>query len=236
MSAGGMVEVAVDGGRMPAYLSGAEGRRPGIVILHEIFGVNVAMRAEADELAAEGYVVSVPDLFHRLAPGTALAYTPEDRPTALALWQQLDAQLDQALADVAAAVEQLAASPACDGTVRLVGFCLGGKLALLAAARGVGDAASAFYPVQMHLHRQAFATIDCPVQVQLGDADTHIPREVVDLLAEEVARLDDGEMVIHPGAEHAFYNRFRPVGYAAAAAAEARQRLLGFLARAGGAR
>lgn len=231
MSEAQMIRIPVDGGEMGAYLAGLEGKRPGIVILHEIFGVNMAMRAEADELAAEGYVVCVPDLFHRNAPGTALSYEPEDRPTALALWEQLDADTEGALNDIARAVEYLAASGHCDSTVGLVGFCLGGKLALLAAARGISDAAVSFYPVQMQKHREALGKIACPVQVQLGDADTHIPTDVVDTLAADIKSLSDGEMIVHKGAGHAFYNRFRTVGYDEAAAADARAKMLDFLAR-----
>jgi carboxymethylenebutenolidase len=223
--------IPVDDGTMEGYLAGAEGRRPAVLVLQEIFGVNVAMRAVVDELAADGYLACAPDLFHRLEPHVALSYQPEDRPKALALWERFDQDLDQAVRDIRQAVAHMASHRNGDGRVGLVGFCLGGKLALLTLAAGSGDAAVSFYPVQMQKHRAAIGRIGRPVQVQLGSADGHIPPEVVEAIEADVAELPGGETIVHAGADHGFYNRFRSSGYSPEAAAAARARMSAFLGR-----
>jgi carboxymethylenebutenolidase len=223
------ISIPIGDAVMGSYLAGVEGLRPGIVILHEIFGANVAMRAEADQLAAEGFIVSVPDLFHRIAPGTALTYEDRDRPTALALWEQLDRDPDQVLDDISVAVDHLAAHPACDGNVVVVGFCLGGKLALLLGAKRPLTGIVSFYPVQMQVHRAAMQAIRCPVQVQLGETDTHVPGDVIDVIREDIAHGEQGEVIVHEGAGHGFYNPVRTIGFHAAAAADARRDMLTFI-------
>lgn len=223
------VTIDVDGEEVRAYLAGTSGRRPAIVILHEIFGANEAMRRESEMLAAAGYLVCVPDLYHRVAPGTELLYSDDERDLALDLWKRLDADLEGSIVTIARVVDHVRAHPNCDGRVALIGFCLGGKLALLAAARNISNAAVAFYPVQMHLHRRALEQSPVPVQVQLGDADTHIPPEVVEALESTIDALAESELVVHPGAGHGFYNPVRTIGFDAPAAAAARERMLNFL-------
>jgi len=72
------------------YLSGVSERPlPGIVLLHEIFGVNHAMEIAADGFARAGFVVAAPDLYHAFAPGTALSYQAVDRPRAVKLKSKL---------------------------------------------------------------------------------------------------------------------------------------------------
>ena len=224
-----MLEIPVRGGRMGGYLAGATGRRPGILVLQEIFGVNIAMRSVADTLAAAGYLVFAPDLFHRLETGVALSYEPEDRPKALALWERYDADLTGALADIAAAIDVVRLHQNCNGRVGLVGFCLGGKLALLAASDGGAQAAVAYYPVQMQRHRAEVRRIECPIQVQLGSDDSHVPPEVMSQLAADVALTPQGQLVVHEGAGHGFYNSYRAVGYHPAAAAAAHAGMMQFL-------
>lgn len=75
------------GNRYSGYLAVPEAKKgPGIVLCHEIFGINAAMRAKADFLAEEGYTVLVPDLFWRTAPNIELGYTPEDFEKAFQLY------------------------------------------------------------------------------------------------------------------------------------------------------
>jgi dienelactone hydrolase family protein len=98
------------------------------------------MRAIADWYAARGFVVVCSDLFWRQAPGIQLTdRTQEEWQRALQLYQGFDGA--KAVADSAAAVTFLGAHPACTGKVGAIGFCLGGKLAYLLAARHDGAAA-----------------------------------------------------------------------------------------------
>src|ERR1700710_85860 len=135
---------AGDGGSFKAYLAVPEGGSgPGIVLLQEIFGVHQYMRAVADSYAEEGYVVLAPDLFWRLEPGVELTEAQFDR--AFQLYGKFD--VPKAVEDIAATVKALRALPECTGRIAALGFCLGGKLAYLAAAHAGVDCAVSYYGV-----------------------------------------------------------------------------------------
>ena len=135
---------AADGKRFSGYLSLPEsGRGPGLILLQEIFGVNAAIRGAADLFAAEGYVVLAPDLFFRLEPGVELGYEGADRQKAMSLLKRFD--INQAIADIGAGLHTLKARPECNGKVGVIGYCLGGRLAYLSAARLPVEAAVAYY-------------------------------------------------------------------------------------------
>ncbi len=115
------------------------------MLCQEIFGINDYVREVADLYAEEGYVVLAPDLFWRMEPGVDLGYSPEDWQRAFGFFQKFD--IDAGVADVTASVKALRAHPACTGKVGALGFCLGGKLAYLAAAHSGVDAAVGYYGV-----------------------------------------------------------------------------------------
>src|SRR5258705_11429079 len=123
-----------DGGEFNGYLAlpGA-GYGPGIVVLQEIFGINRYIPGVADWYAAHGFVALCPDLFWRQERGVELTDTGNDRNKAFSLYQGLDEA--KAVEDGAAAMDRLRSSPATDGRVGAVGFCLGGNLAYLLAVR-----------------------------------------------------------------------------------------------------
>ena len=123
----------------------ASGSGPGILLLQEIFGVNSSMREVADYYAEEGYVVLAPDLFWRLEPGIELGYSEADFSKAFGYYQRFDA--NQSIKDAADALKVLRARPECIGKVGALGFCLGGKLAYLTAARTDVDCAVSYYGV-----------------------------------------------------------------------------------------
>src|ERR1700687_5144291 len=145
--AGQWIDVAAaDGGTFKGYLTiPASGSGPGILLLQEIFGVNSSMREVADYYAEEGYVVLAPDLFWRLEPGVDLGYTEADFNKAFGYYQRFDA--NQSIKDSADALKVLRARPECVGKVGALGFCLGGKLAYLVAARTDVDCAVSYYGV-----------------------------------------------------------------------------------------
>ena len=145
--AGQWIDIAArDGGTFKAYLTvPASGSGPGILLLQEIFGVNKSMREVADYYAEEGYVVLAPDLFWRMEPGIELGYSEADFNKAFGYYQRFDA--NQSIKDAADALKVLRARPECKGKVGALGFCLGGKLAYLAAARTDVDCAVSYYGV-----------------------------------------------------------------------------------------
>ncbi|HEV7436010.1 MAG TPA: dienelactone hydrolase family protein [Pseudorhizobium sp.] len=210
------------------YLTGARDEPlPGIVLLQEIFGVNDAMRLAADQFAADGFVVLVPDLFHQIEPGIELGYSDEERDIAIGYWQKLDEATVRA--DVAASVVALRTHPACDGRVATVGFCLGGKQALVAAHAGLVDAAVSYYPVQAREYQELLADLKCPVQVQLGDQDAHIPEDIQHILEKATAASSKHQYHLHPGAGHGFYNSVRSFGFHPEAAALSHRQAVEFI-------
>jgi carboxymethylenebutenolidase len=193
---------AVDGGSFAAYLSlPSSGSGPGVVLLQEIFGVNANMRAVADSYAEEGYVVLAPDLFWRLEPGVELG-GDADMQKALSLYKRFD--VAKAAEDIAASVAALRGMAACTGKVGALGFCLGGRLAVLAAARCGVDCAVGYYGVGIEGMLDEAAGIAVPLALHFGANDTHVPPEA---LAQITARLSGRpgiEIHVYPGAGHGF--------------------------------
>lgn len=124
---------AGNGQAFSAYMAKPrQGSGPGLILLQEIFGINGYMKAMADRFAEEGYVVLVPDLFWRMQPRVELGYGEEDFAAALDYNARLD--LGLAVEDIASTLTALRALPQQAGKVGALGYCLGGKLAMLAAA------------------------------------------------------------------------------------------------------
>ena len=161
---------AADGGVFNAYLALPEGGRgPALVLLQEIFGVNRYLREVADRYAEEGYVVIAPDLFWRIQPGIELGYSEAEIKAAFDFFARFDP--DQAIKDVADTVRALRAMPECDGKVGAVGFCLGGMLAYLTAARCNIEAAVSYYGVGIEKRLNEVGAVRCPLMLHFGEQD-----------------------------------------------------------------
>ncbi|MEV4601314.1 dienelactone hydrolase family protein [Amycolatopsis sp. NPDC049253] len=124
---------------LPVWLP-AGGRGPGLVLVQEIFGLDAYLSGVASDLADLGYVVAVPELFHRFAPGWSSAHDEAGVARSMEVSGQLDPAL--ALSDVLATLAHLRAMTSGAG---VLGFCLGGSLAFAAAAAGTPDTAVSFY-------------------------------------------------------------------------------------------
>jgi len=114
----------------------AGGRGPGVVMIPEIFGVNEGLRRCAELFAGAGYAVAAPDIFWRLERNVELDYGEAGYKKAFALHAAFD--YEQGMADMNDAIEWLRGQPFCTGKVCATGFCLGGTMAYLAAARAAG--------------------------------------------------------------------------------------------------
>ena len=124
-----------DGTTMPAYLAGpAAGHAPtGVIVAHELFGVNPDIRGVADDLAEAGYLTIAPEFYHRDAqPGRWLERDDAGRQEGFHLLSRL--QRHQALGDVTACISWLRSQPAIEKTA-MIGFSAGGHLSYLAACR-----------------------------------------------------------------------------------------------------
>ncbi len=192
------------GGAFNAYLSVPErGSGPGIVLLQEIFGVNRHIRDVADLYAEEGYVVLAPDLFWRIEPGVDLGYTEADRERALRLRERFD--VNRGVGDITATVEALRRRPECaGGRVGALGFCLGGRLAYLAAARSGVDCAVSYYGVGIEHALDEADRITCPMVLHFGSEDSRVPMAAVEQIRTTLGGRDEVGIHVYPGADHGF--------------------------------
>ena len=200
---------ASGGGTLEAYLAlPAAGKGPGLLLLQEIFGVNRHMRFLADRYAEEGYLVVAPDLFWRLEPGVELGYSEADFQKALAYNQRFD--VDQAIGDVDDTLKALRAMPECTGKVGAIGFCLGGRLGYLTAARTNIDCAISYYGVRIEASLGEARNVTCPMVLHFAGEDRFVPPAAVEQIRAAFASRGDIEIYVYPGADHAFNNSERP--------------------------
>lgn len=219
-----------DGGEFDAYLAmPAAGFGPGIVVLQEIFGVNQFMRDVCDWYAAHGFVAVCPDLFWRQERGVDMTdKTEAEWQKAFALYQGLDEA--KAVEDAAAAVEFLRRHPACSSRVGAVGFCLGGNLAWLLAARFSPDCAVGYYGVSIEKTLNEANGLKSPLMLHIAGRDKYCPPAAQQQIH---AALDGNSLVtIHdyPEQDHAF-GRLGGEHYDAGAAELAHLRSMEFLVR-----
>jgi carboxymethylenebutenolidase len=162
---------AADDHAFSAYLAEPAGKpRGGIVVIQEIFGVTRHIRDVTEQYAAAGYLAVAPALFDRVEPDVDVPYT--DSQKGFGYVKAL--HNDQVMLDIQAAADHV--KPA--GKVGVVGYCWGGQLAFLAAARVSIDAAIAYYGGGIN---QQLAHIPrVPMMFHFGDKDTHIPLSAVD--------------------------------------------------------
>ena len=209
---------AADGFRLSAYRADPEGvPRGALVVAQEIFGVNGHIRSVCDGYAADGYAAIAPALFDRYERGVDIGYTPSD----IARGRELKAlaKADAALRDVAAARDAVASV----GNVGILGYCWGGYIAWIAAARVAGFACAVpYYGGGM---TDAIAEQPkCPVMAHFGERDSMIPVAGVKALA---AAHPSAQVFIYP-ADHGF-NCDQRGTHDAASAKLARERTLAFL-------
>ncbi|MGC2760034.1 MAG: dienelactone hydrolase family protein [Candidatus Binatus sp.] len=221
---------AQDGGTFSGYLSAPpSGSGPGILVLQEIFGVSAHIRSVADRWAEEGYVALAPDLFWRLKPGVDLGFSPDDVKTARELGGRFD--IDQGLRDIGDAIVALKAQPEFKGKVGAVGYCLGGRLAFLAAARLGVDAAVSYYGTRMDGHLGEVKSVRCPIMFHFGGKDAAVPPETRDKIRAAFSAHDNAEFFVYADAGHAFNNDRRSEAYDPFAAQLARSRSIGLFRR-----
>ena len=192
----------------------------GLVVVQEIFGVNHHIRAVCDRLAALGYVAVAPAVFDRFVRDFECGYTPDEIANARSYLGNLN--WDHMLADMAAAKDEMKGA----GPLGVIGFCMGGTAAFLAACRIPGlKAAVAYYGGQ--IGKFADEKPKCPLQMHFGEKDEGIPMSTVDDIKKKQPQ---AETYVYPGAAHGFYCDERK-SYNADAAALAWSRTQEFLGK-----
>lgn len=205
-----------------------EPKGAGILLIQEILGVGAYIMAVADRLAGLGYTVAAPDLFWRFAPGHAADHDEAGLTRSMELVGHLDA--DQAVADCLATLAHLRGLPEVTGPVGVLGFCLGGSLAVECALQGDPDAVVSYYGSAVPDAVDRFAGITAPTLLHFGGADPFIPDEKLQAVVAAVPQHPAIELNVEVGAGHAFDNHEAPMFHNAEAAAHAWELTRNFLA------
>lgn len=221
------ISASDESGAFDAYVAYPNnGHGPAIVALQEIFGVNAGMRQICDDLAARGYIAICPDLFWRQEPGVSITdKTKQEWDKAFSLFQGFNGE--KGIEDIEATIDAARAMKGCSGKVGAAGYCLGGYLAYMTAARTNIDACVSFYGVGIDGKLDEAATITKPLLMHIAEEDSFVDK---DAQARIHTALDHHTFITlhdYAGADHAFA---RPNGthWNADAAALANQRTTDF--------
>jgi carboxymethylenebutenolidase len=207
------VTLAAGDGAMKAFQVIPEGadRAPALIVAQEAFGVNGHIKEVCRRFAREGYVALAPDLYHR--SGELLTYGYDDPARREPFSALTNAGITS---DIEAALAHLATLPAADrNRAGIVGYCVGGFVAFLAACRTDVATAVCFYGGGIVNRREGLKLepvlteadmIKVPILCLFGEKDTSIPPEEVRAIEASLARQPrEHEVVVYPGAGHGFF-------------------------------
>jgi carboxymethylenebutenolidase len=192
-------------------------RKGGVIVIQEIFGIDVHVRADVERWAKMGYEAIAPSMYDRREPGFLAEHDEAGMKAGIA--HAMATPREQAMGDIAACVAFLRTR---GDKVCIVGYCYGGSMAWLAAANVDGLAAASSYYGSM-VQANAALTLNCRTIVHLGRTDGHIPAD--DVAAAVAEHHPEVPVYIYEGAGHGF-NNDSPERYNAEAADLARHRTL----------
>jgi carboxymethylenebutenolidase len=171
-----------------------EGPWPGVVMIHEAFGLDAVMRRQADRIAAAGYLTIAVDLYSAGGARKCLVSTIRAMMTGEG----------RAIIDIDVARQWLVQSPSCTGKIGSIGFCLGGGFALLTVGSG-SEAAAANYG-QLPKHMEAVFANACPVVGSYGKHDRTLRHAATKLERALTQAGVEHDVKEYPDAGHAFFN------------------------------
>ncbi|HLI25633.1 MAG TPA: dienelactone hydrolase family protein [Chloroflexota bacterium] len=213
--AGQMVAFPSNGGTAQGYLAKpASGRGPGVLVIQEWWGLVDHIKDVAERFAAEGFVALAPDLYH----GQATSEPDEAGKLMMAL------NIDQAARDLRGAAQYLLREGSVTSRqVGVVGFCMGGQLALYAATVAPDEigAVADFYGIHPNVQPD-LSKLKAPVLGAFAEQDGFVPVQAVrELEAKLRAQGVETDFKIYAGTQHAFFNDTRPEVYNESAARDA---------------
>jgi len=221
--------IAGSAGSFDAYLAlPPAGSGPGLLLYQEIFGVNEHIRTVAEQYALDGFVVLAPDVFWQQQRRLDIGYTPDDIQRGRAMAMATDrAALQRDMVD---ALRTLRERPEVgQRRVGTFGYCMGGRLAYVAAATAGVDAAVAYYGGGIQDQLELAPRISCPIMFHYGALDANIPLTAVDKVRAAVQG-KAAEVHVYDNADHGF-NCWARGSYHAGSAALAHARSLQFFAQ-----
>lgn len=195
---------AKDGGEFMATIAMPDKTPSGAVIMiQEIFGVNKEMRDKCDAIADQGYIAICPDLFWRIEPGIELVDSdPEQLKRAFELFGLFN--VEKGLEDLKATLDFIRKHKGCNGQVACIGYCLGGKLAYMMAARSSIDAAVGYYGVGIEAMLGEAEKIKKPLLLHIAGDDEFVPPEAQKKIEETMLEHPTAQTFHYPGMQHAF--------------------------------
>ena len=211
---GEMIEFASNGSTAGGYLATPEsGGGPGVIVIQEWWGLVDHIEDVCDRFAAAGFVALAPDLYHgkKIKPGE-----PDEAGKAM-----MAMQLAQAARDMSGAVDEVLRRSTGD-SVGVIGFCMGGGLALVLATQRP-DAVAAVVPcygiIPWPDAQPDYADMSAAVLGHYAEKDDFFTPDAANVLADQLRALGKSvEIIIYPGTDHAFFNDTRPEVYDADAA------------------
>lgn len=217
-----------DGGSFSAYLAMPEILpAPVVILIQEIFGVNAEMRAKCDALAKEGFIAVCPDLFWRMEPGVQLTDKSEaEWAKAFDFFNRFDVNLG--IDDLRATYHTFRGHAESTAKVGCVGYCLGGKLAYLMAARTHIDASVSYYGVGIDQLLDEAQSIKKPLLMHIAEGDKFVTPAAQEKIKSGLAQNRNVTIHSYPLVNHAFA-RGGGEHYDSAAATKADARTLDFL-------
>jgi len=215
-----MIEFPSNGSTTPGYLALPEGGSgPGVVVIQEWWGLVDHIKDVCDRFAAEGFVALAPDLYHG-----ATTTEPDEAGKAM-----MAMKMDQAALDMSGAVDEVARRSS-SVRVGVIGFCMGGGLALVLATKRpdkVGAVVACYGIIPWADAQPDYSAMTATALIHIGEKDDYFTPEAGEALATQLRELGkEVEMHVYPGADHAFFNDTRPEVYDAGAAAQLWERSL----------
>lgn len=189
--------------QLDAYLAVPEGEGPwpGVVMIQDVLGLNDDLRRLADHMAANGYVVLAPDLYSGGMRITCIQAT----------FRTLARGKGPALDHIEAAREWVSEHANCTGRVGIIGFCMGGQFALMAALGRGFDAAAPNYGIP-YRNLDEMLQGACPIVGSYGGRDRMIPTGMVRRLEQRLDELGvPNDIKVYPDATHSFFQDHRGV-------------------------
>src|SRR5271156_3911608 len=174
-----------------------------VVVIQEIFGVNDALRATAANLAEMGFIAIAPDLFWRQEPGVNLTdKTEAEWKKAFELMNGFNQ--DKGVEDLKVTLDAARRLPGSNGKAGTIGFCLGGRLAVMMATRSDADVNVSYYGVGLDGLVPEFDNIQAPLMLHIAEKDEFSSPEVVEKVLDGAEDSEWIDAFVYPDVQHAF--------------------------------